>query len=70
MKSARVKSEVKMIKITKKLIREIIKLDNLTDKDYKCLWIFIGSYFYVRDNDINKLVNEALKKYNQKEVIQ
>ena len=58
-----------MIKITKKLIKEIIKLDNLTDKDYKCLWVFISSYFYVRDNDTNKLVNEALKKYNQKEVI-
>jgi hypothetical protein len=59
-----------MIKITKKLIKEIIKLDNPTDEDYNYLWRFIEPRLLksiIIQED--KLVIEALKKYNQKEVL-
>jgi len=59
-----------MIKITKKLIKEIIKLNNPTDEDYNYLWQFIEprllKAIIIKED---KLVIEALKKYNQKEVL-
>lgn len=57
-----------MIKITKKLIKEIIKLDNPTDEDYKILWKFIYTYYLEpsEDYNTNKLISLTLKKYNRK----
>jgi hypothetical protein len=59
-----------MIKIIKKLIKEIIKLDNPTDEDYRILWGFIEprllKAIIIKED---KLVIEALKKYNQKDEV-
>jgi hypothetical protein len=55
-----------MIKITRALIKEIIKLDKPTDDDYKILWEFIQ--LNLLKSIIIKpdyLINKALKKYNQ-----
>ena len=52
-----------MIKITKKLIREIIKIDNITLQDYEILKNFIQLGLHNQDN--SNLFYQALKKYNQ-----
>jgi len=58
-----------MIKITRTLIKEIIKMENPTDKDYNVLWKFIHknllSSIIVKTDELTTL---ALAKYNQHEV--
>jgi hypothetical protein len=57
-----------MIKINRKLIKEIINLDNPTDEDYSYLWQFIE--LELLKNILIKpdyLVNKALKKYNARD---
>ena len=52
-----------MIKITKKLIQEIIKIDNLTIQDIEILKAFIARGLHNKDN--SKLFYKALARYNQ-----
>lgn len=57
-----------MIKISRALIKEIIKMDMPTDEDYKVLYQFIKNNLLksiILKED--KLILKALKKYNQKE---
>ena len=49
--------------ITKKLIKEIIQLDNLTLQDIEILKNYIFKGLYNGNN--NKIFYRALKKYNQ-----
>jgi hypothetical protein len=60
-----------MIKITKKLIKEILKLKNPCDEDYNVLkrFIFDNLLIYQSGFEKNDLVLKALKKYNAKEDI-
>ena len=58
-----------MIKITKKLIKEIIRLDNPTSQDIEILSLYIAKGLHNLDN--SKLFYLALRRYNYiKEVIQ
>ena len=59
-----------MIKITKKLIREILKIKNPCDEDYNVLkrFIFDNLLKYQAGFCKDDIVLKALKKYNQKEV--
>jgi len=54
-----------MIKITSKLIFEIIYSDNLTLQDIEILKQYIALGFHKTSIDNSKLFYRAIKKYNQ-----
>ena len=53
-----------MIKITKKLIKEIIKIDKPTSQDIDILGKYIANLLQKRQN-FTKLDYQALSRYNQ-----